>query len=50
MAKVDWELLNWIINRGTLPLEGLKPQYFRRPGNKELTGTLIIDQLFSRKS
>jgi len=29
----DWELINWIVDRGTLPLEDLKPQYFRRPGD-----------------
>jgi hypothetical protein len=45
--EADWELINWIANRGTSPLEDLKPRYFRRPGDKEPTATWIIDQLFS---
>jgi hypothetical protein len=42
----DLELINWIVDRGTLPLEDLKPQYFRRPGDKEPTAIWIIDRLF----
>jgi hypothetical protein len=46
---VDWEMTNWIVEKGTLPLQDLNPEYFNHRGvtTPGPTATWIIDQLFS---
>jgi hypothetical protein len=48
----DWEMINWIVENGTPPLQDLNPQYFSPASDatvsdaKELTATWVIDKLF----